>query len=110
LRKHRPTRDALEFALTGEKTTDQLLPDLTLLPEKLFCRGKDYRDFRILDTKRRYIRMAGRNRWLHSDEVKESRDPVECLALANTVTNDAQPVKHRTNLRISNSYDKSLCL
>jgi hypothetical protein len=58
----RPTRDALEFTLTGEKTTHQFPPDLALLSEKLFCRGKDYRDFRILDTKRRHTRMPGRER------------------------------------------------
>jgi hypothetical protein len=54
--------------------------------------------------------MAGRNRWLHPDEVKESGDLVERLTLANTVTDDTQAVKHGTNLCLSNSYDKTLSL
>jgi hypothetical protein len=51
LKKAKLTRDALEFTLTEENTADKLLSNLTLLPEELFCCGKDYRNFRIIDAK-----------------------------------------------------------
>ena len=50
--KNKLTRDALIFTLSEENAADQLLPKFALLPEELFCCGKDYRNFRILDAKR----------------------------------------------------------
>jgi hypothetical protein len=46
------TRDALEFTLAGEKTTNELLPYFTLFAEKLFCGSKNDRNLRFPKTKR----------------------------------------------------------